>query len=302
MHDPDETRDYRDNLPSQCLHPVGHWYEVANLLLNGTSGIAVGMATNIPPHNLREVVDACVHLIENPDATVSDLRAFVRGPDFPTGAMILGRAGILAAYHKGRGSLTLRSKVHTEEIRKDRKAIVVTEVPYQVNKARMLERIAELVRAKTIEGISDLRDESDRQGLRVVIELRREAEPDVVLNQLFRFSPLQGSFGCNMLALRSGRPELLDLKAIIAAFIDFREEVVTRRTAFRLNKARDRAHVLVGLAIAVANIDAVIAARFNARGMRQRGLAAYLKLSVAELLRYRCQTYEIVIGQVLIIP
>ncbi|MGE5767007.1 MAG: DNA gyrase subunit A, partial [Bacteroidota bacterium] len=214
--------------------------------------------TNIPPHNLGEVIDACCAYIDDPNISIMQLMERVPGPDFPTGGIILGHAGIRDAYHTGRGSLRVRAATAIEEIRKDRMAIVVTEIPYQVNKARMQERIAELVRSKTIEGIADIRDESDRQGLRVVIELRREAEPEVVLNQLFRFSPLQGSFGCNMLALNAGRPELLDLKAIIAAFIDFREEVVTRRTAFRLNKARDRAHVLVGLAIAVANIDPVI--------------------------------------------
>ncbi|HMA14219.1 MAG TPA: DNA gyrase subunit A, partial [Kiloniellaceae bacterium] len=210
------------------------------------------------PHNLGEVIDACCAYIDDPNISIMQLMERVPGPDFPTGGIILGHAGIRDAYHTGRGSLRVRAATAIEEIRKDRMAIVVTEISYQVNKARMQERIAELVRSKTIEGIADIRDESDRQGLRVVIELRREAEPEVVLNQLFRFSPLQGSFGCNMLALNAGRPELLDLKAIIAAFIDFREEVVTRRTAFRLNKARDRAHVLVGLAIAVANIDPVI--------------------------------------------
>ncbi|MEQ9606695.1 MAG: DNA gyrase subunit A [Kiloniellaceae bacterium] len=254
----EDTVNFQDNYDETTKEPVVLPARFPNLLVNGAGGIAVGMATNIPPHNLGEVIDACIAYIDDPEISIDRLMEHVPGPDFPTGGLILGRTGIRDAYHTGRGSLRVRAATAIEEIRKDRKAIVVTEVPYQVNKARMLERIAELVRAKTIEGISDLRDESDRQGLRVVIELRREAEPDVVLNQLFRFSPLQGSFGCNMLALSSGQPVLMDLKVIISAFIDFREEVVTRRTAFRLGKARDRAHLLVGLAIAVANIDPVI--------------------------------------------
>ncbi|MEO3430273.1 DNA gyrase subunit A [Pelagibius sp. CAU 1746] len=254
----EDTVDFQDNYDETTKEPIVLPARFPNLLVNGAGGIAVGMATNIPPHNLGEVIDACCAYIDDPEISIDRLMELVPGPDFPTGGMILGRAGIRDAYHTGRGSLRVRATTSIEEVRKDRHAIVVTEVPYQVNKARMLERIAEMVRAKTIEGIADLRDESDRQGLRVVIELRREAEPEVVLNQLFRYSPLQGSFGCNMLALNSGRPELLDLKAIISAFMDFREEVVTRRTAFRLGKARDRAHLLVGLAIAVANIDPVI--------------------------------------------
>ncbi|MGF1592075.1 MAG: DNA gyrase subunit A [Kiloniellaceae bacterium] len=254
----EDTVDFQDNYDETTKEPVVLPARFPNLLVNGAGGIAVGMATNIPPHNLGEVIDACCAYIEDPQISIDRLMQHIPGPDFPTGGIILGRAGIRDAYHTGRGSLRVRSATSIEEIRKERRAIVVTEVPYQVNKARMLERIAELVRAKTIEGIADLRDESDRQGLRVVIELRRDAEPEVVLNQLFRFSPLQGSFGCNMLALSSGRPVLMDLKTIIAAFVDFREEVVTRRTAFRLGKARDRAHLLVGLAIAVANIDPVI--------------------------------------------
>jgi DNA gyrase subunit A len=260
----EDTVDFQDNYDETTKEPVVLPARFPNLLVNGAGGIAVGMATNIPPHNLGEVIDACCAYIDKPDISILELMEHIPGPDFPTGGIILGRAGIRDAYHHGRGSLRVRSATSIEEIRKDRMAIVVTEVPYQVNKARMLERIAELVRAKTIEGIADLRDESDRQGLRVVIELRREAEPEVVLNQLFRFSPLQGSFGCNILALNGGRPEVMDLRQIIAAFIDFREEVVTRRTAFRLGKARDRAHLLVGLAIAVANIDPVIALIRNA--------------------------------------
>jgi DNA gyrase subunit A len=254
-----DTVAFQDNYDETTREPVVLPARYPNLLVNGAGGIAVGMATNIPPHNLGEVIDACCAYVRNPEISIGELMEIVPGPDFPTGGIILGRAGIRDAYHTGRGSVRLRGRASVEEIRKDRWGIVITEVPYQVNKARMQERIAELVREKTIEGIGDIRDESDRQGLRVVIELRRDAEPDVVLNQLYRFSALQGSFGCNMLALDGGRPELMDLKVIIAAFVDFREEVITRRTAFELGKARDRAHVLAGLAIAVANIDEVIA-------------------------------------------
>ncbi len=229
-----------------------------NLLVNGAGGIAVGMATNIPPHNLAEVIDACVALIERPDIPDEEIMEIVPGPDFPTGGLILGRAGIRSAYHTGRGSVMMRARVTTEAVRKDREALVVTEIPYQVNKATMIEKIAEMVRDKKVEGISDIRDESDRQGMRVVIELKRDAMADVVLNQLYRFSALQTSFGCNMVALTGGRPELMTLMDLLRAFVAFREEVVTRRTKYLLNKARDRAHVLVGLAIAVANIDEVI--------------------------------------------
>ncbi len=229
-----------------------------NLLVNGAGGIAVGMATNIPPHNLGEVIDACIALIDNPEITIDELIEHVPGPDFPTGAMIMGRSGIHAAYHTGRGSIVMRSKTHIEELRKEREAIIVTEVPYQVNKASMVEKIADMVREKRIEGISDLRDESSREGVRVVIELKRDALSDVVLNQLYRFTQLQTSFGCNMVALTGGRPEVLNLRDFIVAFVEFREEVVSRRTRYLLNKARERAHVLCGLATAVANIDEVI--------------------------------------------
>jgi len=229
-----------------------------NLLVNGAGGIAVGMATNIPPHNLGEVIDACLALIVDPSLTVDDLIKIVPGPDFPTGGIILGRAGIRAAYETGRGSIVMRGKVAFETIRKEREAIIISEIPYQVNKATMVERIAELVRDKKIDGISDLRDESDRDGYRVVIELKRDAERDVVLNQLYRFTPLQSSFGVNTVALDGGRPLLMTLKDLLTAFVAFREEVISRRTKYLLGKARDRAHVLVGLAIAVANIDEVI--------------------------------------------
>jgi DNA gyrase subunit A len=254
-----DTVDFRPNYDETTREPVVLPARFPNLLVNGAGGIAVGMATNIPPHNLGEVIDACCAYVDRPEISIDELMEIVPGPDFPTGGIILGRAGIRDGYHTGRGSLRVRGRVNIEEHRKDRQAIIVTEIPFQVNKARMVERIAEVVRDKTIEGIGDLRDESDRDGMRVVIELRRDAESDVVLNQLYRFTPLQTSFGINMLAINGGRPETLDLKQVIAAFIDFREEVITRRTIFELGRARDRAHVLVGLAIAVANIDPVIA-------------------------------------------
>jgi len=253
-----ETVDFQANYDESTREPVVLPARYPNLLVNGAGGIAVGMATNIPPNNLGEVIDACLAYLDNPAISIEELIEIVPGPDFPTGALILGRAGIRAAYHTGRGSIVMRGRTHVETAARDREAIVVTEIPYQVNKARMLERIAELVRDKTIEGISDLRDESDRDGVRVVIELRRDAMADVVLAQLHRYSPLQTSFGVNMLALNGGRPEMLNLQEIIAAFIRFREEVVTRRTIFELRKARERAHVLAGLLVAINNIDPVI--------------------------------------------
>jgi len=254
-----DTVDFQANYDDTAREPTVLPARFPNLLVNGAGGIAVGMATNIPTHNLGEVVSACIAYIEDPDITLDELMRHIPGPDFPTGGLILGRAGIREAYHTGRGSIAMRGRVTVEEIRKDREAIVVTEIPYQVNKARMIERIAETVREKIIEGISDLRDESDRDGVRVVIELKREAMAEVVLNQLYRFTPLQTSFGVNMLALNGGKPLLMNLKDVVAAFVAFREQVVLRRTAFELGRTRERAHVLVGLAIAVANIDAVIA-------------------------------------------
>jgi DNA gyrase subunit A len=254
----EDTVNFQPNYDGNEHEPVVLPARFPNLLVNGAGGIAVGMATNIPPHNLGEVVDACTALIDDPALTIDDLIRIVPGPDFPTGGIILGRAGIQSAYHTGRGSIVMRGKVEIETIRKEREAIVITEIPYQVNKATMIERIAELVREKKIDGIAEMRDESDRQGYRVVIELKREAVPDVVLNQLYRFTPLQTSFGANVVALDGGRPLVMNLKDLLAAFVAFREEVVSRRTRFRLGKARDRAHVLVGLAIAVANIDEVI--------------------------------------------
>ena len=253
-----DTVDFQPNYDETVSEPTVLPARFPNLLVNGAGGIAVGMATNIPPHNLGEVIDATCALLDNPEISIDELIEHVPGPDFPTGGLIMGRTGIRQAYHTGRGSVVMRGRTTIEEIRKDREAIVVTEIPYQVNKARMIERIAEMVRDKRIEGISDIRDESDRDGVRVVVEVKRDSMAEVVLNQLYRYTPLQTSFGVNMLALNGGRPQQLNLKQILEAFIEFREEVITRRTIFELGKARDRAHVLVGLAIAVANIDAVI--------------------------------------------
>jgi DNA gyrase subunit A len=253
-----DTVDFEPNYDGNEKEPVVLPARFPNLLVNGGGGIAVGMATNIPPHNLGEIIDACLALINDPALGIDDLNAIVPGPDFPTGGIILGRQGIRAAYHLGRGSIIMRGKVEFETLRKEREAIIVSEIPYQVNKAAMVEKIAELVREKKIDGIADLRDESDRDGYRVVIELKRDAVPDVVLNQLYRFTPLQTSFGANMVALDGRRPLTMSLKDLLTLFLDFREEVVSRRTKFLLGKARDRAHVLVGLAIAVANIDEII--------------------------------------------
>ncbi len=252
------TVDFQPNYDGKENEPSVLPARFPNLLVNGAGGIAVGMATNIPPHNLVEVIDACLALIDKPDMSLEELVELVPGPDFPTGGAILGRAGIRAAYMTGRGSVIVRSKTHIETLRKEREAIIVTEIPYQINKSTLVERIAELVREKRVEGISDLRDESNREGMRIVIELKRDAVADVVLNQLWRFTAMQSSFGCNMIALNGGRPQLMNLRDILVAFVDFREEVVTRRTKFRLAKARDAAHLQVGLAIAVANIDEVI--------------------------------------------
>jgi DNA gyrase subunit A len=253
-----DTVDFQDNYDNSEREPKVLPARFPNLLVNGAGGIAVGMATNIPPHNLGEVIDACLAFLESPDITVEQLMEHVPGPDFPTGGIIMGRAGIRAAYIKGRGSIPVRGKIHVETIRKDRDALVVTEIPYQINKAVLQERIADLVRERRIEGISEVRDESDRDGYRVVIELKRDAMSDVVLNQLYRFTGLQTMFSANMVALNSGRPETHNLRDFIQAFTQFRETVVTRRTKFLLNKARERAHVLVGLATAVANVDEVI--------------------------------------------
>ncbi|MFY7962261.1 MAG: DNA topoisomerase (ATP-hydrolyzing), partial [Elsteraceae bacterium] len=253
-----DTVDFQPNYDDSTVEPSVLPAEFPNLLVNGAGGIAVGMATNIPTHNLGEVVDACCALIDDPDISIDALMEIVPGPDFPTGGLIMGKQGIMDAYRTGRGSIIMRGAHHIEDVRKDRQAIVVTEIPYQVNKAKMMERIHELSQEKVIEGIAELRDESDRDGTRVVIELKRDVQADIILNQLYKHSQLQTSFGANMLALNQGRPMLMNLREIIAAFVAFREQVITRRTAFLLAKARARAHVLVGLAIAVANIDRII--------------------------------------------
>ncbi|MDB5622050.1 MAG: gyrA [Devosia sp.] len=254
-----DTVDFRDNYDGSEREPSVLPARFPNMLVNGGGGIAVGMATNIPTHSLAETINAALLLLDNSEATVDELLEVLPGPDFPTGGIILGRAGIRAAYETGRGSVLVRGRVVIEEIRKEREAIIITELPYQVNKASLVEKIAELVREKRIEGISDMRDESSREGMRVVVEIKRDALPDVVLNQLYRFTQLQSSFGCNFVALNGGKPQVMTLKEILEAFIAFRHEVVTRRARFLLNKARDRAHILVGLAVAVANIDEVIA-------------------------------------------
>ncbi|MGX9350504.1 DNA gyrase subunit A [Shimia sp. W99] len=254
-----ETVDFQDNYDGKDREPTVLPARFPNMLVNGAGGIAVGMATNIPPHNLGEVVDATLALIDDPDLTSEQLIQFVPGPDFPTGGILLGRSGARKAYLEGRGSVIIRSKTRVEEIRKDRYAIVIDEIPYQVNKASMIEKIAEAARDKRIEGIAHVQDESDRHGVRVVVELKRDATAEVVLNQLFRFTPMQTHFGCNMLALNGGRPEQLTLRRFLTSFIDFREEVVARRTAHDLRKARERSHILCGLAVAVSNVDEVVA-------------------------------------------
>lgn len=259
-----ETVKFQPNYDESLQEPSVLPARFPNLLVNGAGGIAVGMATNIPPHNLGEVIDACLALLEDPELTIQDLMQIVPGPDFPTGALIMGRAGCRDAATTGRGSVLMRSRTAIEEIRKDREAIIISEIPYQVNKSRMIERIAEAVEEKLVEGISDVRDESDRQGVRVVIELKRDAVAEIVLNQLYKHTPLQTSFGVNALALVGGQPKILNLKQMLQHFLDFREEVITKRTVFDLRQARDRAHVLIGLAVSVANVDEVIRVIRNA--------------------------------------
>ncbi|GHU11606.1 DNA gyrase subunit A [Alphaproteobacteria bacterium] len=253
-----ETVDFQPNYDETLMEPKLLPARFPNFIVNGSSGIAVGMATNVPTHNLVEVIDACLMLVDNPEAGLEDLITVISGPDFPTGGIIMGRGGILSAFKTGRGSIIIRAKTKMETVRKERQAIIVTEVPYQVNKSKLIEKIAGLVNEKVIDGISDLRDESDKDGVRVVVELKKDANGDVVLNQLFKHTELQTSFGVNMLALLNGRPKLMNLLEVLKAFIEFREEVVVRRTRFELNKARDRTHILIGLALAVANIDEVI--------------------------------------------
>lgn len=269
-----DTVNFSPNYDETVMEPSVLPARFPNILVNGAGGIAVGMATNIPPHNLGEVVDASIAYVDNPDISDEELLQIVPGPDFPTGGLILGRSGSRSTELTGRGSVIMRARTHIEEIRKDRWAIIVTEIPYQVNKSAMISRIAELVRDKVIEGIADIRDESDRQGIRVVIEIKRDFHPEIILNQLFRYTSLQTSFGSNMIALNAGRPQLMNLREMIAAFIAFREEVIRRRTIYELGKARDRAHLLVGLAIAVENLDPVIELIRNApnRPVAKEGL------------------------------
>ena len=285
-----DTVNFQDNYDGKDLEPTVLPARFPNMLVNGAGGIAVGMATNIPPHNLGEVVDATLALIENPDLDSTQLMEYIPAPDFPTGGIILGRGGARKAYTEGRGSVIIRAKTRIEEIRKDRYAIILDEIPYQVNKARLVEQIADLAKEKKLEGIAHVQDESDRVGVRVVIELKRDATAEVVLNQLFRFTSMQTSFGCNMLALNGGRPEQLALKDFLSYFIGFREEVVARRTAFELRKARERSHILCGLAVAVTNVDEVVAtirssadaAEARARLMERRwpagGIVEYIRL------------------------
>ena len=285
-----DTVDFQDNYDGKDREPTVLPARFPNMLVNGAGGIAVGMATNIPPHNLGEVIDGTLALIENPDLSSEALMEIIPAPDFPTGGLILGRSGARKAYLEGRGSVIIRAKTHVEEIRKDRYAIILDEIPYQVNKASMIEKIAEMVRDKRIEGIAHVADESDRVGVRVVVELKRDATPEVVLNQLFRFTPMQTSFGCNMLALNGGRPEQLPLRDFLTHFISFREDVVARRTAYELRRARERSHILCGLAVAVSNVDEVVrtirssadAAEARERLMERRwpaaDIAAYIRL------------------------
>ncbi|WP_395543530.1 DNA gyrase subunit A [Neotabrizicola sp. sgz301269] len=285
-----DTVDFQDNYDGKDREPTVLPARFPNMLVNGSEGIAVGMATRIPPHNLGEVVDATLALIQNPDISTEQLMEHVPAPDFPTGGMILGRSGARKAYLEGRGSVIIRAKTHVEELRKDRWAIIIDEIPFQVNKASMIEKIAEQVREKRIDGIATVADESDRVGVRVVIELKRDATPDVVLNQLWRFTPMQVSFGCNMLALNNGRPETLTLRDFLSHFVTFREEVVARRTAYELRKARERSHILCGLAVAVSNVDEVVATirssadpaeareRLMTRRWPAHDIAAYIRL------------------------
>ena len=253
-----ETINFQPNYDDSTMEPSVLPAQYPNLLVNGASGIAVGMATNIAPHNLGEVIDATLHLIENPNSELEDLTKYIFGPDFPTGGQIIGKKGIIDAFQTGKGGVVLRSKTSIENFKKDREAIIIHEVPYQVNKAKLIERIAETVKNNIIEGISDLRDESDRNGVRVVIELKKDVDSKIILNQLYKNTLLQTTFNSNMLALNKGKPEQMNLKEMLVAFIDFREEVITKRTIFDLNKARDKAHVLLGLVVANANIDEII--------------------------------------------
>jgi len=253
-----ETISFQPNYDDSTLEPSVLPAQFPNLLVNGASGIAVGMATNIAPHNLGEVIDSTLYLIKNPNAELGDLTKFIFGPDFPTGGQIIGKKGILDAFQTGKGGVVLRSKTSIENFKKDREAIIIHEIPYQVNKSKLIEKIAETVKNNIIEGISDLRDESDRNGVRVVIELKKDVDANIILNQLYKNTFLQTTFNSNMLALNKGKPEQMNLKEMLTAFIDFREEVITKRIIFDLNKARDKAHILLGLVVANANIDEII--------------------------------------------
>ena len=253
-----ETVDFYPNFDETLMQPAVMPSRFPNLLVNGSSGIAVGMATNIPPHNLGEVIDACVHYIDHPDCTVDDLMQFVKGPDFPTGGVILGKRGIYDAYHEGRGRIIVRAKSEIEEMSQGRQRIVVTEIPYMVNKAKLIEKIAEMVHEKAVEGISDIRDESDREGMRIVIELKRDVNANVVLNTLYKHTQLQDTFGAIMLALVDGTPKILSLRQMIHHYLEHQEDVIRRRTQYDLNKAEARSHILEGLIIALDNIDEVI--------------------------------------------
>lgn len=264
-----DTVDFHPNYDETTKEPDVLPARIPNLLVNGAGGIAVGMATNIPPHNLGEVIDACNAFIDNPDITTPELMEYIPGPDFPTGGEILGRSGIHKAYQTGNGSVVMRAKASVEEIRKGREAIIINEVPYQVNKGRLLERLGEVGRDKIVDDIAEVRDESDREGVRIVVELKKGANGEVVLNQLFKHTALRTSFGCNMVALNHGKPQMLVLRDFIKAFVKFREEVITRRTIYELGKTRDRAHVLAGLAVAVANIDEIIALIRNAKNPQE---------------------------------
>ncbi|MGB4753509.1 MAG: DNA topoisomerase (ATP-hydrolyzing) subunit A, partial [Bacillota bacterium] len=253
-----DTVDFQPNFDESLKEPVVLPCRFPNLLVNGSSGIAVGMATNIPPHNLREVIDGVIMLIDNPDAKVEDLMTVIKGPDFPTAGIIVGKEGIRSAYTTGRGSIRIRAAAQIESLSGGRNRIIVSEIPYQVNKSRLIEHIAELVRDKKIDGITDLRDESDREGIRIVIDVRRDANPNVILNQLYRHTQMQTTFGVIMLVIVNGEPKLLDLKSVISHYIEYQKEIVVRRTRFDLNKAEERAHILEGLKIALDNLDAVI--------------------------------------------
>lgn len=279
-----DTVDMVPNYDGSLQEPVVLPTRIPNLLINGSSGIAVGMSTNIPPHNLREVIDATIALIRDPDLTVDDLMEYIPGPDFPTGAYIQGIQGIREAYRTGRGTIKMKAKVEFEERKGERPALIVTEIPYQVNKARLIERIAELIKEKRIEGIHDLRDESDREGMRIVIELKKDADPQVIQNQLFTLTPLKSTFGVINLAIVRGQPKLLSLKEMLQEFIGHRKDVVTRRSIFELKKAREREHILLGFEIAIANLDEVIALIRAARDPEEArmGLCSRFGLSEAQ--------------------